>query len=141
VLGALAAGDTFVVTDDTTTFESISFLNVAAPTVPKLQTALDNSASVTLGVDTTIAAGSTVTVPAGVTLTVAAGKTLDLSATGAAVVLEKHANTAIVLSPTIDSLAADGGGAAIKFTAGTTHAKSKVRQILQQSGRARRPAV
>jgi hypothetical protein len=78
VLGALATGDKFVVTNNTTTFTSISFLNTTAPTVAKLQTALDNSASVTLGVDTTI--GTDFTVPTGVTLTVGAGNTLAVAA-------------------------------------------------------------
>jgi hypothetical protein len=110
VLGALAAGDKFVVTDDTRTFESISFLNVAAPTVAKLQTALVTALN-----------GA-----AGAKYTAAAGKTLDLSATGAAVVITSHASAgSVILLPTIATPAADGGGAAIKFTGGSTHAKSQ----------------
>jgi hypothetical protein len=81
VLGALAVGDKFVVTNNTTTFTSISFLNTTAPTVANLQKALDNSASVTLGVATTIDATKTVTIPAGVTLGIATTKTLTVSGT------------------------------------------------------------
>jgi hypothetical protein len=104
---------------------------VATPTAARLTAAFGFAPAVTLGVDLTLTdnfavpAGKTLTLAAQKSLTVAAGKVLDLSATGAAVVITKDGSFGSVILLPKEGALADGGGAAIKFTAGTTHAQAK----------------
>jgi hypothetical protein len=103
----------------------------ASPTAAKVTAALGFADAVTLGddlsltADFAVPAGKTLTIAAQKTLTVEATATLDVSAAGAAIVITKHASAGSVILLPKSGSAANGGGAAIKFTAGTAHAQSQ----------------